>query len=430
MGMLTYLTLIICSIFFVSLLMAYKRGVLNSPLVEIRLNDDRIINAKKGEKLLTILKREGVVIPSSCNGKGLCGQCRCQVDGDKRLTSPEKNWFSDREKEEGTRLSCQVKVRTSFQVTLSRQITEAGVFSCTVLSNNNLSTFIKELTLKLSLECVLNYVPGDYVMISVPPHELKYGDITVDEEFRRSWSQNKMRLYNSRVPYPVECAYSIASIPDGSGVIKLNIRVLQSTFLEINEKTETNRFISQPSAYLFNKTAGEQVTISGSFGNFQIDEGKDDSEIIFIGGGTGIAPLYSHICHLFSTLKTQKKVSFWYGCRCGVDQIYQKEFDQLVRENNNFRYHVAFSEPLPEELGVEKQFIHDLLFKSYLKKHPNPRLIHYYLCGPTKMIVAAYNMLLELDVDDVMIHIDEQLLPRHMLKSGQIDAISGATTII
>jgi len=324
---------------------------------------------------------------------------------------------------------------------LTDQLLSAEKFVCIVGSNLSLTPFIKELTLELPQKSPFQFQPGCYLMVSIPPHSLSYEQIEVARKFLGHWQGFEMERYRSRVPYALTCAYSIASSTVKNSQIQINVRVLHPEPTEMSSASKTARpheqeamkatpcLISQPSAWLFNRKVGDEVTIYGPYGSFFLQQAE--SERIFIGGGTGLAPLISHIRSLFQGEAYGDPVSLWYGCTTSLDAIYLEELEGLASSHVNFNFHLVLSRPLGQDnwegpVGHVQDFLRD----SYLVKHPAPEVPAYYICGPSIMAARTYGMLLDLGVPDDNIHLDEQAIPRHLMATADVDAITGATVLL
>ncbi len=385
----------------VTIIVVAKRTLLPSGEITILINEDKKIQAKPGGKLLTTLAEEGIILSSACGGGGSCGQCRCIVrDGGGSILPTERGKVNNRDARRGVRLSCQVAVKRDLDIVIPPEMLEAKKWQCKVLSNNNVATFIKELVIGLPEGETVDFKAGGYIQIEVPPHTLEYQNFEIDERFLADWTKFKMFQYRSHVYNPVTRAYSMANYPGEKGIIKLNVRIASPP----PGKTEIPP--GQVSSYVFNLKPGDEVTISGPFGEFFMDD--SDSEIILVGGGAGMAPLRSHIFDLFKAKKTRRKVSFWYGGRSLKEVFYTDEFLEIEKNHDNFTFHLALSDPLPEDNWTgHAGFIHMVLYDQYLKDHPAPEDINYYLCGPPMMNQAVFEMLDNLGVEPENIHFDD-----------------------
>jgi Na+-transporting NADH:ubiquinone oxidoreductase subunit F len=378
-----------------------KRSLLPSGDITIRVNDDKEIITKPGGKLITSLADKGIFLSSACGGGGSCAQCLCVVkEGGGSILPTEESHISRREAREGYRLSCQVPVKRNLEIEVPPEMLETRKWECVVKSNDNLATFIKELVLELPEDDDVNFKAGGYIQIEVPPHVLEYKNFDIDNRFLADWTKFKMFQYKSHVHTPVTRAYSMANYPEERGIITLNVRISSPP------PGQPAAPPGQASSFIFNLKPGDRVTISGPFGDFLIEEG--DEEMVYIGGGAGMAPLRSHIFDLFKRLKTGRKVSYWYGGRSMKELFYQKEFEELAEKHENFSFHMALSEPLPEDnWNGYTGFVHQVLYDHYLKEHPAPEDIHYYVCGPPMMLASIQDMLDNLGVEQDNIHFDD-----------------------
>lgn len=386
----------------VTLIVVAKRFLLPEGERTITVNNDKQLIVKPGGKLLTTLAEQGIFLSSACGGGGSCGLCRCLVlEGGGNILPTELGQIKPADARRGMRLSCQVPVKRDLKIKVAPEMLETRKWRCRVRSNRNVATFIKELVLELPPGEEVNFKPGGYIQVEVPPHALDYKSFDIDEKFLGDWTKFKMFQYQSRVYQPVSRAYSMANYPGEKGIIKLNVRIASPP-----PRGPLGIPPGQASSYIFNLKPGDEVTIAGPFGEFFIEE--SDSEMVYIGGGAGMAPLRSHIFELFRARKTTRKVSFWYGGRSLQEVFYAEEFEALAQEHPNFTFHVALSEPQPEDnwQGLTG-FIHQVLFDRYLKDHPAPEDINYYMCGPPPMTKAVLAMLDNLGVEPANIHYDD-----------------------
>jgi Na+-transporting NADH:ubiquinone oxidoreductase subunit F len=386
----------------VSLIVIAKKTLLPEGDIVILLNGEKKLKAPVGGKLLTTLSDKGIYLSSACGGGGSCGQCRVIVKkGGGEIFPTERSHISNQQAHEGYRLACQVPVKQDIEIQVPKEMLQTRKWQCTVISNQNVATFIKELVLELPPNESVNFQPGGYIQIEIPPHFVDYANFDIDERFLADWTKFKMFQYKSHVHTPVTRAYSMANYPGEKGIIMLNVRIASPP-----PRGPASIPPGQASSYIFNLKPGDEVTISGPFGEFMIEEG--DSEMVYIGGGAGMAPLRSHIFELFRARNTQRKVSFWYGGRSKQEVFYDDEFQKLANEFSNFSFTIALSDPLPNEKWVGATgFIHQVLFDQYLSKHPSPEDIHYYMCGPPMMTKAVISMLDELGVEPENIHYDD-----------------------
>jgi len=388
----------------VGVLMVARKRLVASGDVTITINDDpdKALRTAAGGTLLGTLAANRIFIPSACGGKGSCGVCTVKVqDGGGAMLPTERSHVNRGEEREGVRLSCQVKVKQDMKIELPAEIFSIRRWKCRVRSNDNVATFIKELVLELPEGDEVPFRAGGYIQIECPPHEVRYRDFEVAERFREDWDKFDVWRYVSKVEEPVTRAYSMANYPEEKGIIMLNVRIA-SPPPRGPEGIPPGRM----SSYIFGLKPGDEVTISGPFGEFFAKDTK--AEMIYIGGGAGMAPMRSHIFDLFRRVHTDRKVSFWYGARSLREAFYVKDFDMIQQENDNFSWHLALSEPLPEDDWKGKTgFIHQVLYDHYLKDHPNPEDVEYYLCGPPMMLKACMKMLDDLGVEKENIAFDD-----------------------
>ncbi|WP_457575511.1 NADH:ubiquinone reductase (Na(+)-transporting) subunit F [Desulfomarina sp.] len=386
----------------VTLIVAAKKTLLPGGEVAITVNEDKRFTTSPEGKLLTTLAGHGVILSSACGGGGSCGQCRCIVrEGGGSILPTERGQINNRDAGKGVRLSCQVPVKRDMLIEVPPEVLDARKWLCTVQSNRNVATFIKELVLKLPEDEEVNFRAGGYIQIEVPPHTLEYRNFDIDERFLSDWTKFKMFQYRSHVYAPVTRAYSMANWPGEKGIIKLNVRIASPP-----PGSDTALPPGQVSSYIFNLQPGDEVTIAGPFGEFFM--GDSDSEVMLIGGGAGMAPLRSHVFDLFRGKQTERKVSFWYGGRSLREVFYDDEFRALAEEFDNFSFYLALSDPQPEDNWTGYTgFIHQVVLDNYLKDHPAPEDINYYLCGPPMMNSAIFVMLEDLGVEKENIHFDD-----------------------
>jgi Na+-transporting NADH:ubiquinone oxidoreductase subunit F len=391
-------------LFLVGVVLLAKRRPVQSGDAAITINDnpDLTMAVQTGGTLLNALAGQGVFIPSACGGKGSCGVCKVDVlAGGGAMLPTETSHISRGEAREGCRLSCQVKVKGDMALRMPAEVFDVKRWVCKVRSNRNVATFIKELVLELPPGESVPFRAGGYIQIECPPHVVKYSDYEVEDEYREDWDKFNMWRYVSTVEEPVQRAYSMASYPEEVGIIMLNVRIA-SPPPRAPEGTPPGVM----SSYIFNLKPGDEVTISGPFGEFFARD--TEAEMIFIGGGAGMAPMRSHIFDQFRRLHTDRKVSFWYGARSRRESFYDDEFDALEAGNDNFQWHLALSDPLPEDNwdGLEG-FIHQVLYDNYLKDHPAPEDCEYYICGPPMMLQACREMLDGLGVEPENVLFDD-----------------------
>jgi Na+-transporting NADH:ubiquinone oxidoreductase subunit F len=370
--------------------------------VEIVVNEQKTLHCPAGGKLLGALANNGIFVSSACGGGGTCGQCLVRIEsGGGEILPTELTHISRREAKEGMRLSCQVAVKQSMQIEVPPEVFETKKWLCTVRSNGNVATFIKELVLELPEGEDVGFKPGGFIQIECPPHDVKYSDFDIEEEYREDWDKFKLWSIESHVDETVTRAYSMANYPAEKGIIMLNVRVATPP-----PRSPEGTPPGKMSSYIFDLKPGDEVTISGPYGEFFIQD--TDAEMIYIGGGAGMAPLRSHIFELFKTRHTKRKVSYWYGARSLREMFYQEEFEELAKENDNFTFHVALSDPLPEDnWSGHEGFIHQVLYEAYLKDHPAPEDCEYYICGPPLMLAACRKMLDDLGVEPENVMFDD-----------------------
>ncbi len=371
--------------------------------VRVTINDDpdKALTTPAGGTLLNTLIQNKIFLPCACGGKGTCGTCTVKVlEGGGALLPTETSFVNRKEAREGVRLSCQVKVKEDMSIELDPEVFAVKQWQCRVRSNRNVATFIKELVLELPEGEVVPFRAGGYIQIECPPHTVHYKDFHIEPEFRDDWDKYDMWRYVSKVDEPVVRAYSMANYPEESGIIMLNVRIASPP----PDKPNVPPGIM--SSYIFNLKPGDEVTISGPYGEFFARD--TDAEMCFIGGGAGMAPMRSHIFDQFKRIGTNRKVTFWYGARSLREAFYVDEFDKLAEEHDNFTWHLALSEPLPEDnWDGYVGFIHQVLYDNHLKDHPAPEEVEYYICGPPLMNEAVLSMLPELGVEPEHIMLDD-----------------------
>jgi len=374
--------------------------------VKLTINDEKEIEVEPGNTILTTLSNNDVYLPSACGGGGTCGLCKCQVlEGGGSILPTETGFFSRKEQQNYWRLGCQVKIRNDMKIKVPDEVMGIKKWECEVVSNKNVATFIKEFVVKLPEGEDLDFKPGGYVQIDVPKIEVDFKDIEVDERFREDWDQFNMwdlKMKNSEETFR---AYSMANHPAEGNIVKLNIRIATPPW-DRSKGAFKNVNPGICSSYIFSRKPGDKVSLSGPYGEFFIKD--TDREMVYIGGGAGMAPLRSHIFHLFHTLKTDRKVSYWYGARSKQEVFYEDEFRKIEKEFPNFSFHLALSEPKEEDNwdGLTG-FIHQVVYDEYLSKHEEPEEIEYYLCGPPVMNDAVQDVLYNLGVPDEMIDFDD-----------------------
>lgn len=393
-------TVIVLSL--VAIILAARAKLVSTGDVTIEVNDDpeHTIKTPAGGKLLQTLSTEGIFLSSACGGGGSCAQCKCKVfEGGGSMLPTEQVHFTKREERDGWRLACQVPVKQDMKVEVPEEIFGVKKWECTVRSNHNVATFIKELVLVLPEGEDVNFRAGGYVQLETPIHEVDYKDFDIEEEYRGDWDKFDLWRYKSVVKEPIIRAYSMANYPDERGLVKFNIRIA-------TPPPGTNVPPGQMSSYVFSLKPGDKITVYGPFGEFFAKD--TDNEMVFIGGGAGMAPMRSHIFDQLRRIHTNRKMSFWYGARSLREMFYQDEYDELAAANDNFVWHVALSDPQPEDnWNGYTGFIHNVLYESYLRDHPAPEDCEYYMCGPPMMNAAVIKMLKDLGVEEENILLDD-----------------------
>ncbi|MGI2095801.1 NADH:ubiquinone reductase (Na(+)-transporting) subunit F [Shewanella glacialipiscicola] len=392
-------TLVVCLLVIVILLA--KKQLVTTGEVTIGINDDaeKSIKVAAGDKLLGALASQSIFIPSACGGGGTCGQCRVTIkSGGGDILPTEMGHITKKEAKEGCRLACQVSVKTDMELELDEEIFGVKKWPCKVISNDNKATFIKELLLELPEGEDVRFKAGGYIQIEAPAHVVKYADFDIPTKYRGDWDKYGLFDIVSTVNEEVLRAYSMANYPDEKGRIMLNVRIATPPSPNVPP--------GKMSSYIFSLKAGDTVIISGPFGEFFVKE--TDAEMVFIGGGAGMAPMRSHIFDQLKSKKTTRKMSFWYGARSTREVFYQADFDALAAENENFVWHVALSEPLPEDNWTGYTgFIHNVIYENYLKNHKAPEDCEYYMCGPPIMNSSVIKMLESLGVEPENILLDD-----------------------
>lgn len=396
------LTAVVVSL--VGLLMVARRQLVATGDVTITVNGDaeKALQTSAGSTLLGTLADNQIFIPSACGGKGSCGVCKVKVlDGGGAILPTERSHISRGEVRDCVRLSCQVKVKQDLDIEIPPEIFNVRQWECRVRSNHNVATFIKELVLELPEGEDVPFRAGGYIQIEAPAGTYDYKDYAVEEEYKADWDQFNLWRYQAVLDEPVTRAYSMANYPDEKGVIMLNVRIA-SPPPRAPEGTPPGKMTS----YIFSLKPGDKVTISGPFGEFFAKD--TPAEMIYVGGGAGMAPMRSHIFDQFRRVNTNRRVSFWYGARSLREAFYVDDFDAIASEHSNFKWHLALSEPLPEDEWAGKTgFIHQVLYDNYLKDHPAPEDVEYYLCGPPMMLKACMDMLDSLGVERENILFDD-----------------------
>ena len=392
-------TVIVLSL--VVLILVARSWLVSSGDVTIEINGERKITVPAGGKLLQTLAGQDIFLSSACGGGGSCAQCKCIVEsGGGEMLATEEAHFTRRDAAEGWRLSCQTPVKQDMKIRVPEEVFGVKKWECTVESNHNVATFIKELTLRLPEGENVDFRAGGYVQLECPPHEVNYRDFDIHEDYHDDWNRFDLWRFISKVDEPVIRAYSMANYPGEKGIVKFNIRVASPP------PKSSDIPPGKMSSWVFNLKPGDRVTVYGPFGEFFAKE--TDNEMVFIGGGAGMAPMRSHIFDQLKRLHSKRKISFWYGARSLREAFYVDEFDQLAKDNPNFTWHLALSDPLPEDNWTGPTgFIHNVLYENYLKDHPAPEDCEYYMCGPPMMNAAVIKMLTDLGVERDSIFLDD-----------------------
>lgn len=395
----TLFTLIILALVFV--ILSARRRLVASGDIEIIINDEKTIHCPAGGKLLGALADANLFVSSACGGGGTCGQCKVKIhEGGGSILPTEESLINKREAREGERLSCQVAVKQNMRIEVPEEVFGVKKWQCTVRSNHNVATFIKELVLELPEGEDVKFRAGGFIQIECPPHTVDYKDFIIEDEYREDWDRYDMWRYKSVVKEEVVRAYSMANYPEEKGIVMLNVRIASPP------PSDDSIPPGQMSSYIFDLKPGDKVTISGPFGEFFAK--NTDKEMVFIGGGAGMAPMRSHIFDQLGRLKSKRKMTFWYGARSLREMFYVEDFDKLAQENDNFTWNVALSDPLPEDNWQGYTgFIHNVLYENYLKDHPAPEDCEFYICGPPMMNAAVISMLEDLGVEPENILLDD-----------------------
>ena len=380
-----------------------KSKLVSSGDVTISINGDpeKAVTTAAGGKLLGALADKGIFIPSACGGGGTCGQCRVEVhSGGGDILPTEEGHINKREAKAGCRLACQVAVKQDMEIEVEDEIFGVQQWQCEVISNDNKATFIKELKLQIPNGESVPFRAGGYIQIEAPAHHVKYKDFDIDEQYRGDWNHFGFFDVESKVDTDTLRAYSMANYPEEEGIIMLNVRIATPPPGKLHLPA------GKMSSFIFSLKPGDKVTISGPFGEFFAKE--TDNEMVFIGGGAGMAPMRSHIFDQLKRLKSKRKMSFWYGARSLREMFYEDDYNMLAAENDNFEWHVALSDPQPEDnWDGMTGFIHNVLYENYLKDHEAPEDCEYYMCGPPMMNAAVIHMLKDLGVEDENILLDD-----------------------
>ena len=385
----------------VMVILAARSRLVSSGNVSIEINGGTTIEVPAGGKLLQTLADANLFLASACGGGGTCAQCKCQVsDGGGSMLPTEESHFTRRQANDGWRLSCQTPVKQDMRIQIPEEVFGVKQWECTVESNDNVATFIKELVLRLPEGESVDFRAGGYVQLECPPHNVNFDNFEIGEEYKGDWERFGFFKYGSASEDTTIRAYSMANYPEEKGIVKFNIRI--ATPPPGSEGIPPGIM----SSWVFDLKPGDKITVYGPFGEFFAKE--TDAEMVFIGGGAGMAPMRSHLFDQLKRLNTKRKITFWYGARSLKEMFYVEDYDGLQAENENFTWHTALSDPQPEDNwdGLTG-FIHNVLFEEYLKNHPAPEDCEYYMCGPPMMNAAVIKMLVDLGVERDNIFLDD-----------------------
>ena len=398
-------------ILLVALLLYVKKKLTPAGTVQVDINEGNVVlDTEPGNTLLSTLGNNKIFLPSACGGGGTCAMCRCQVEeGGGSILPTETGYFTRKEQNDNFRLACQVKVKENLKIKIPQEVLGVKKWECEVVSNHNVATFIKEFVVKLPEGENLDFKSGGYIQIDVPKVEVNFKDMDIEEEYREEWEKFGMFDLVMKNPEPTFRAYSMANHPAEGNIVMLNIRIATPPFDRAsNGFKKVNPGIC--SSYIFNLKPGDKVTVSGPYGEFFLKD--NDSEMMFVGGGAGMAPMRSHLFHLFHTIKeSKKKVTFWYGARSWKEVFYYDQFREIEKNFPNFEFHLALDRPDPEadKLGIEYKtgFVHQVIHDNYLSQHEEPEEIDFYMCGPPMMNDAVQKMLYDLGVPDENVLFDD-----------------------
>ncbi len=398
LGIIIFTGIVIALVF---VIIGAKNKLVASGDVEILINGEKKIHVPVGGKLLTALADSDLFVPSACGGGGTCAQCKVKIhSGGGEILPTELGHITKREAAEGERLACQVAIKHDMNIEVEDSVFGVKKWECTVKSNNNVATFIKELVLTLPDGEEINYEAGGYIQIECPPHVADYKNFEIEDRFRGDWDKYNLWQYVSDVKEDALRAYSMASFPEEKEIM-LNVRIATPP-----PGADASIPPGIMSSYIFDLKPGDKCIVSGPYGEFYAK--KTDAEMVFIGGGAGMAPMRSHIFNQLRTLKTNRKMSFWYGARSKNEMFYVDDFDMLAKENANFEWHVGLSDPLPEDNWEGYTgFIHNILLEEFIKNHPAPEDCEFYMCGPPMMNTSVINMLIENGVEPENIMLDD-----------------------
>lgn len=400
-------TIVAVTLVLVVLLLFIKAKLTPTGTVKIDINNGKkVLEVPQGGDVMHTLAEQQIFLPSACGGKANCGQCKVQVlDGGGTILPTETGFFSRKQIKENWRLGCQVKIKDNMKISIPESALSVKKLECEVISNKNVATFIKEFTVRLPEGENLDFKSGEYIQIDIPAYDIKFSDIDVDPEYKTDWDTFGFFNLRSVNPEPTVRAYSMASYPAERNIIKLNVRIATPPFDRTAPKGSNKLLPVNPgiaSSYIYTRKPGDKVMISGPYGEFLLPNDPDSQEYVFVGGGAGMAPLRSHIMHLFKTLKSNKKVNFFYGARSLKEAFYLEDFAEIEREFPNFKFNLALDRPDPaaDEAGVKyvAGFVHNVMYDTYLKQHNTPEDIKYFMCGPPMMVASVNNLLDSLGV--------------------------------
>jgi Na+-transporting NADH:ubiquinone oxidoreductase subunit F len=388
-------------LFLVGLILVARSKLVATGPIKLNINGEKEVEISAGGKLLTALAAEKIFVSSACGGGGTCGQCKVKVlEGGGEILATERSHINNREARDGERLSCQVTCKQDMKIEVPEEVFGVRKWKCKVRSNDSVATFIKELVLELPEGESVPFRAGGFIQIERPPGTVEYKNFNIEDEYREDWDKFNLWRYTSKCDETIFRAYSMANYPEEKGIIMLNVRIASPP--PRNPDVPPGLM----SSYIYDLKPGDEVTISGPFGEFFARDTK--KEMIFVGGGAGMAPMRSHIFDQFRRIKTDRKVTFWYGARSKREMFYVEDFDSIQKENENFKWYCALSDALPEDNWEGYTgFIHQVLYDNYLKDHPNPEDCEYYLCGPPMMNTAVINMLVDLGVEREDIMLDD-----------------------
>ncbi|MBS9781541.1 MAG: NADH:ubiquinone reductase (Na(+)-transporting) subunit F [Gammaproteobacteria bacterium] len=383
------------------IILAARKKLVNTGDVTVNVNSEKDLHMPAGGKLLGALAEQGLFIPSACGGGGTCGQCKVKVfEGGGDILATEESHITKKQARSGERLSCQVAVKQDMKIEIPEEVFGVKKWECEVISNDNVATFIKELKLKIPDGESVPFRAGGYIQIECPPYDIKYSEFDIEEQYRGDWEHFKLFDVHAVNDEDVVRAYSMANYPLEEGIIMLNVRIASPP------PNMPDVPAGKMSSYIFNLKKGDKVTISGPFGEFFAKD--TDAEMVFIGGGAGMAPMRSHIFDQLKRLHSDRKITFWYGARSKKEMMYVEDFDNLAKEFPNFEWHVALSDPQPEDnWDGYTGFIHNVVYENHLKNHPAPEDCEFYMCGPPIMNKSVIDMLHNLGVEDENILLDD-----------------------